>query len=69
MVCMKLNSKGIRSVKLVVVGRIEMAMYKVKYDNYILHKRIDQLRFCLDIDTSFEDEESHNTELNEHPSD
>ena len=43
-------------------------MYKVKYDNYILYKHIDQLLLCQDIVCNFKDERSHNTEINKHPS-
>ena len=38
-------------------------MYKVKYDNYILYKHIDQLLFRQDIACNFKDQGSHNAEL------
>lgn len=44
-------------------------MHKVEYDNYTICKHIDQLRFYQDLDSSFKNEGSYNTELNEHSSD
>ena len=43
-------------------------MYKVKYDNYILYKHIDQLQFCSEMDATFRYEGSYITELTENPS-